>query len=93
VWIVNMHNYFFLEQMFVGGVGWTEGGSGEVRSKMAAAARGPCCHDFYLDSPDDELGISNPTARMDRSDSIRFRIRKGSAADTASRRGPVVSAL
>lgn len=68
------------------------GGSGEARCKMDAAATGPCCLDFDLDSLDEELGSCNPATRMDRPDSTRFRIRKGNAADTTSRRGPMVSA-
>jgi hypothetical protein len=67
-------------------------GSGEVRSKMAAAATGPCCLDFDLDSLDEDLGSCNPATRMSRPDSNKFRIRKGNAADTISRRGPMVSA-
>jgi hypothetical protein len=65
--------------------------SGEVRSKMAAAARGPCCLDLDLDPPDEELGICIPATRMNRHESIKFRIRKGNAVDTISRRRPMVS--
>jgi hypothetical protein len=70
----------------------SSGGSGEVRSKMDAAATGPCCLDFDLDSLDEELGSCNLATRMSRPDSIKFRIRKGNAADAISRRGPMVSA-
>jgi hypothetical protein len=69
------------------------GGSGEVRSKMAVAATGPCCLDFDLDSLEEDvaLGGSNAAARMNRLDSFKLRIRRGNAVDRASRRGPMVS--
>lgn len=69
------------------------GGSGEVKSKMAAAAAGPCCLDFDLDSPEEEVvfGGSNPASRMNSLDNFKLRIRRGNAVDTAARRGPMVS--
>jgi hypothetical protein len=66
-------------------------GNGGVRSKMAAAAGGPYCPDFYLDSMDEELSMCNPATRMNRQESMKFRIRKGNAVDTISRRIPMVS--
>lgn len=69
------------------------GGSGDVRSKMAAAATGPCCVDLDLESVEEDavFGGCKPAARMNRRDNFKLRIRKGNAADATTRRGPVVS--
>jgi hypothetical protein len=70
------------------------GGSGDVRSKMAAAATRRFCLDLDLDSLEEHalFGGCTPAARMNRPDNFKLRIRKGNAADTTSRRGPMVSA-
>jgi hypothetical protein len=60
---------------------------------MAAAATGPCCLDLDLDSVEEDavFGGRQRAARMNRRDNFKLRIRKGNAADAASRRGPMVS--
>lgn len=60
---------------------------------MAAAAAGPCCLDFDLCLPEEEVvfGSSTPAARMNRLDNFKLRIRRGNTVDTACRRGPMVS--
>ena len=69
-------------------------GSGDVRSKIAAAATRPCCLDLDLDSLEADAALCGckPAARMNRRDTGKLRIRKGNVGDTTSRRGPMVSA-
>jgi len=64
-----------------------------VKSKMATAATGPCCLNFDIDSLDEDamFGGCNLAIRMIRLDNFKLRIRKGNAADTIAKKGPMVS--
>jgi len=59
---------------------------------MAAAATGPCCPDLDPDSVEEDavFGGYKPATRMNRRDGFKLRIRKGTAADATSKRGPMV---
>lgn len=60
---------------------------------MAAAATRPFCLDLDLDSLEDDavFGGCKQTARMNRRDNLKLRIRKGNAANPNPRRGPMVA--